>query len=147
MNKKCSAKHFGFGIVQILVIFLLCDPLPAQETSSGQPPREPATMESLMTRVRAIEQQLQAQEFTNESLAKQIDDLLWYQRVGEVCEIDKVIYTGQHSRLHLHPEKPGSQQEASASGPCSRRSPRKLQLRLSTHSSRADRAGLRDYRP
>jgi len=91
-----------------LILLSLPAWLPAQEQGPPQPPRESATLESIMARVRAVEQQMEGQEFANDSLAKQIDDLLWYHRVGDICEIDKVTYTGPPPRVIPNPTAQGA---------------------------------------
>ena len=79
---------------------------PAQERSPAG--REPATLEALSNRIAALERQLEQQSSTNESLAKQIDDLLWYQRVGDVADVDKVTYTGPPPRVIPNPTAQGA---------------------------------------
>ncbi len=61
-----------------------------------------------MARVRALERRLEAQEYANDALTKQIDDLLWYERVGSVCDIDKVTYTGPPPRVIPNPTAQGA---------------------------------------
>ncbi len=48
----------------------------------------------LDTRLSAIEKRLDAAEYARDQLAKGIDDILWFERVGEVADIDKVFITG-----------------------------------------------------
>jgi dipeptidyl aminopeptidase/acylaminoacyl peptidase len=61
-----------------------------------------------MDRLARIERQLEDQDFTNESLAKRIDDLMWYYRVGDICEVDKVRYTGPPPRVIRNPTGQGA---------------------------------------
>jgi len=84
---------------------MLPAPSPGQER---QPPREPAGPESIQSRLSRLEQQLQQQEFANQSLAKQVDDLLWYRRVGDFCDIDKVTYTSLPPRVIPNPTGQGA---------------------------------------
>ena len=44
----------------------------------------------LEDRLEALERRLKAQTFTLQELEKKIDDLLWFDRVGDVADIDKV---------------------------------------------------------
>ena len=82
-------------------------------TVFGQPPqppqpREPVSLEAIMARLVALEQQSQGQNFAHESLAKTIDDLLWYERVGDVCTVDKIRYTGPPPRVIPNPTGQGA---------------------------------------
>jgi dipeptidyl aminopeptidase/acylaminoacyl peptidase len=45
-------------------------------------------------RIDAIEKQVEAQGHIDDALLKHIDDLLWYQRVGDIAQIEKIRYTG-----------------------------------------------------
>jgi dipeptidyl aminopeptidase/acylaminoacyl peptidase len=95
----------------ILAAFLfssLASVLPAQEAPPPQPQREPATIEAVMARLRALEQRLEGEGSSNDTLAKQTDDLLWYQRVGDVCDIDKVSYTSLPPRVEPNPTAQGA---------------------------------------
>jgi dipeptidyl aminopeptidase/acylaminoacyl peptidase len=92
----------------VFLVFVLSPVLLAQESPAPQAQREPATLEAVMARLRALEQQLQAGESANDSLAKQIDDLLWYHRVGDVCDIDKVSYTSLPPRVEPNPTAQGA---------------------------------------
>ncbi len=94
-----------------IALFLFLVPaaaLFAQEARAPQASREPATLESVMARLRALEQLLEGEGPSNDSLAKQIDDLLWYQRVGDVCDIDKVTYTSLPPRVEPNPTAQGA---------------------------------------
>jgi dipeptidyl aminopeptidase/acylaminoacyl peptidase len=53
-----------------------CDPDPVQE------------------RLEALEEKIGSLTYVHQALGKKIDDLLWFERVGDVAEIDKVLYTG-----------------------------------------------------
>jgi dipeptidyl aminopeptidase/acylaminoacyl peptidase len=44
----------------------------------------------LAGRVEALEEKLEEMEFTLSRLMKKVDDLLWFERVGDVADIDKV---------------------------------------------------------
>lgn len=92
---------FGLGLIVASGGVLL----QAQEAAAV---RAPATLDSIMERIRALETVLEEQSFTAASLAKQIDDLLWYERVGDVCEIAKVSYTGPPPRNIPNPTAQGA---------------------------------------
>jgi len=63
-------------------LLLLTDPALA----AGED-REPAPVER---RLEELERRLESQSFALQQLAKKIDDVLWFDRVGDVAEIDKV---------------------------------------------------------
>jgi len=48
--------------------------------------------EGLAQKVERLEQQLEESGFVLDRLSKQIDDLTWFQRVGDVAQIDKVFF-------------------------------------------------------
>ena len=100
----CSVKSYHLAILLLALVPLL----PAQQAAAPQSQREPATLEGIMTRLRALEQSLEGQESGNDALAKQMDDLLWYQRVGDVCVIDKVSYTSLPPRVEPNPTAQGA---------------------------------------
>jgi dipeptidyl aminopeptidase/acylaminoacyl peptidase len=52
-----------------------------------------------------------ALNFTEQKLAKQINDLTWFQRLADVAEIDKVRYTGPPSRVTNNPTGQGAGNE------------------------------------
>jgi dipeptidyl aminopeptidase/acylaminoacyl peptidase len=65
---------------------LLLSGLPAfaQEGAEGGPEGD------LSRRLDALDHRLESQSFALQELGKKIDDVLWYDRVGDVAEIDKV---------------------------------------------------------
>jgi dipeptidyl aminopeptidase/acylaminoacyl peptidase len=91
-----------------LLFLLIAARLGAQERAQSQPAREPASLEAVLNRLAAVERQLEQRSSTEESLAKQIDDLLWYNRVGDICTIDKVAYTGPPPRVIPNPTAQGA---------------------------------------
>ncbi|MFQ5351230.1 MAG: alpha/beta hydrolase family protein, partial [Thermoanaerobaculia bacterium] len=64
------------------LIFLLCPALGAPEEST-QPP-------GLEERLDQLENNLRRLSFALSAVGKKVDDLLWFERVGDVAEIDKV---------------------------------------------------------
>ncbi len=65
-------------------LFVISAPPRAAEPGTGTDPNRLAALEN---EVRGIKAQL-------ESLAKATDDVLWFERVGDVAEIDKITITG-----------------------------------------------------
>jgi len=85
---------------------LLLAPLPL--LGQEQQARRPANLESIMDRLETIERMLEGHRFTNQSLAKRIDDLMWYRKVGDLCEIDKISYMGPPPRHTPNPTGQGA---------------------------------------
>ena len=56
--------------------------------AAAETPPEPAAPDS---RLEALERRLDDAEHRFDALLKKVDDVLWYQRVGDVAEIDKVF--------------------------------------------------------
>ena len=54
----------------------------------------PAPAADLEKRVAALEKKLDAATLERDALLKKVDDLLWFQRVGDVADIDKVYLVG-----------------------------------------------------
>jgi dipeptidyl aminopeptidase/acylaminoacyl peptidase len=108
MMKSSRTTKMALRLLSVLALILAPALLLAQEEPPPQAPREPATLESVMARLRALEQKLDQQEYANDALSKQIDDLLWYERVGDICEIDKVTYTGPPPRVIPNPTAQGA---------------------------------------
>lgn len=45
-------------------------------------------------RLEALEKQVESQRYTLDEILKKVDDVLWFERVGDVAAIDKVYLTG-----------------------------------------------------
>jgi dipeptidyl aminopeptidase/acylaminoacyl peptidase len=58
---------------------------PAAAEEKAEPEQVP-----IAERIGALEKKLERTSFTLDRLMKKVDDLLWFERVGEVAEIDKV---------------------------------------------------------
>jgi dipeptidyl aminopeptidase/acylaminoacyl peptidase len=54
----------------------------------AQSPPGPADLEQ---RLKALESRLEALDYTHDQILKSIDDVLWFQRVGDVAVVDKVF--------------------------------------------------------
>jgi len=78
-------------IPSLLVVTLL---VPAVLTTAGAlRAEEPATAEPpLEERLAAVEERLDRTLSAIDALTKKVDDLLWFERVGDVAEIDKVYF-------------------------------------------------------
>jgi dipeptidyl aminopeptidase/acylaminoacyl peptidase len=73
-------------VLTMLAVSLRAAPAPAQES----PPAHEVTRSELLERLDALEKHLENQDFDIDRLQKKIDDVLWFDRVGDVAEIDKV---------------------------------------------------------
>ncbi len=58
---------------------------------AAPPPPPAAPSDPLGERLTALEERVQALEFTLDRLLKKVDDVLWFERVGDVAEVDKVF--------------------------------------------------------
>jgi dipeptidyl aminopeptidase/acylaminoacyl peptidase len=64
------------------LLLALVPPLAAQE--------EPKSSVDFANQVEALKKQVEAQSFALSALSKKMDDVLWFDRVGDVAEIDKL---------------------------------------------------------
>jgi dipeptidyl aminopeptidase/acylaminoacyl peptidase len=64
--------------------------------------------EGILQRLAALERAVAAQQHVHDQLAKAIDDLMWYQRLGDVAEIDKVTLVGPPPRYQPNPTAQGA---------------------------------------
>jgi len=67
-----------------LAVSLMAGSLPAQESNGSNG--------DLEERLQALEKKIEAQRYTFDRILKGIDDILWFDRVGDVADIDKVFY-------------------------------------------------------
>lgn len=51
-------------------------------------------MEEILKQLEEMKKHGQSLAFMVDSLAKAVDDILWYQRLGDIANIDTVVYTG-----------------------------------------------------
>lgn len=72
----------------------------AQEPGPSPAPADPAQQ-----RIRALEERL---NFMEQSLAKDIDDLMWFRRMDDIAVVDKVSYTGPPPRVISNPTGQGA---------------------------------------
>jgi dipeptidyl aminopeptidase/acylaminoacyl peptidase len=80
------------------VFFCLATGGPAQTNG-------PVAPDSIQERVKNLEEAL---NFTEQKLAKQISDLIWYQRLGDLALIDKIRYAGPPPRVTNNPTGQGA---------------------------------------
>ena len=72
-------------------------------TISAQAQERPA--QSAEDRIRALEERLQ---FLEQAVRKDADDLLWFQRMGDIANVDKIKYTGPPPRVIPNPTGQGA---------------------------------------
>ncbi len=93
-----SRKSAWFLFALCALLFILPD-ASAQERET-RPPEDPAQQ-----RIRALEERLSTMEDT---LRKDIDDLMMFQRLGDLAVVDKVRYTGPPPRVIPNPTGQGA---------------------------------------
>jgi len=87
------------------LVFVTCFFDPGQgrgQTNAGGPP------DALAARIKQLEESL---NFVEQKLAKQINDQVWWQRLSEVAEVDKVRFTGPPARVTNNPTAQGAGNE------------------------------------
>jgi dipeptidyl aminopeptidase/acylaminoacyl peptidase len=86
-----------------LVLFAACSaPLSAQDASSG------GRQSGAAAPAAAPSDASGGPNFGMDQLSKKIDDLLWYQKLGDIADIDKSEYGGLPLAHPLHPKEPGA---------------------------------------
>ena len=58
-----------------------------------------------LQRIRALEERL---NFMEQTLAKDIDDLMWFRRMDDIAVVDKISYTGPPPRVIPNPTGQGA---------------------------------------
>lgn len=91
-----NPKSLLFSLVLLMVV--LAVPVVAQE-------REAAAGDAATQRIRALEERLQTME---QSLRKDVTDLMWMQRMSDIASVDKVKYTGPPPRVIPNPTGQGA---------------------------------------
>ncbi len=78
-----------------LVCALVLVPLePLSKSANAQDRNKPASLESLLERVEAVEENLRQQRHRDDILRKRIDNLMWFQLLGNAADIEIIRYTG-----------------------------------------------------
>lgn len=80
-----------------LILLSVALPVAAQEP---RPAEDPAAQ-----RIRALEERL---TFLEQGIRKDIDDLMWFQRMGDIATVDKIKYTGPPPRVIPNPTGQGA---------------------------------------
>lgn len=75
------------GILALALALSLGSPLAALGADGAPPP-------TLEQRLANVEQKLEAQRYALDEVLKRIDDVLWFERVGDVAVVDKVYLAG-----------------------------------------------------
>ncbi len=94
-----STKFPRQAVCLLAVLFCLAIPAQSQERET-RPAEDPA-----LQRIRALEERLATLE---QSLAKDIDDLMWFRRMDDIAFVDKVSYTGPPPRVIQNPTGQGA---------------------------------------
>lgn len=95
MNSRLKLQAF------CLLTALLCLVIPAlTQERETRPAEDPAAQ-----RIRALEERLTTLE---QSLAKDIDDAMWFRRMDDIAIVDKVSYTGPPPRVIPNPTGQGA---------------------------------------
>jgi dipeptidyl aminopeptidase/acylaminoacyl peptidase len=88
---------------------LLCLPVifaaPVLAQERGAAPAPTSSVDPTQQRIRALEERLQ---FMEQSLRKDMDDLMWMQRMGDIAVVDKVKYAGPPPRVIPNPTGQGA---------------------------------------
>jgi dipeptidyl aminopeptidase/acylaminoacyl peptidase len=87
-------------LMSLLCTLLLAAPAIFAQEREARPVEDPTQQ-----RIRALEERLQ---FMEQSLAKDIDDLMWHQRMGDIAVVDKIKYTGPPPRVIPNPTGQGA---------------------------------------
>lgn len=75
--------------IRSALVGLLLGLVPAAASRGQEPPEGSAA--DLGKRLEALERKVDAQRYNFDMLLKQVDDILWFHRVGDVADIDKVF--------------------------------------------------------
>jgi dipeptidyl aminopeptidase/acylaminoacyl peptidase len=78
-------------------------PLRAQSEESST-----VTLEMLMKEIGELKEQQENSRHTYDRVMKAIDDLMWYVKLGEIAEVDKVRFTGPPLRYQPNPTAQGA---------------------------------------
>jgi dipeptidyl aminopeptidase/acylaminoacyl peptidase len=70
--------------VVVLALLLCALPLTAEESTEAEP--------SADQRLENLEKSLEGLSFSVDRLTKKVDDLLWFERVGDVADLDKIYF-------------------------------------------------------
>ncbi len=66
------------------------------------------TIEDLSKQIQQLQQTIDNQRHTHDELEKKIDDILWFERLGDIAHIDKIFMTGPARWNELNPTGEGA---------------------------------------
>lgn len=89
--------------IYLLASLLLTSVVAFSQTTP--PPANPPTTAELLQRIKALEENLR---YNSQDLTKDVDDLMWYQKLGDVALIDKVRYTSKPPHYIKNPTGQGA---------------------------------------
>jgi hypothetical protein len=90
-----------------LFVVLLCASVPVRAQERAREATAPA--DPTQQRLRQLEEEL---NFMEQTLRKDIDDLMWVQRLQDIAVVDKVRYTSLPARVVNNPTGQGREQPA-----------------------------------
>jgi dipeptidyl aminopeptidase/acylaminoacyl peptidase len=90
----------GFRASLLLLAIGLAAPVSAAKPAAAADPVE--------EKLKALEESL---SFVEQNLAKNINDLMWFRRLDDIAEVDKVRYTGPPARVTNNPTAQGAGNE------------------------------------
>lgn len=89
-------KSMACGIALFVILFCAVAPARAQERArEAAAPADP-----IQQRLRQLEEEL---DFMEQTVRKDVDDLLWFQRLQDIAIVDKVRYTSLPARVVTNP--------------------------------------------
>ncbi|RKY87526.1 S9 family peptidase [candidate division KSB1 bacterium] len=88
-------------IVSIVILLLFLSSSFAQQ-------KESANIETLLQYIKKIDSRQESMRHYFDMLGKKIDDVLWYFKVGDIAEIDKVRFTSVPPRVIKNPKRYGA---------------------------------------
>ena len=83
-----SINYYMYNLYLATFLFFFVSSILSAQTPPASPTASTPPID-LNERVRLLEENLR---FADQSLAKSVDDLLWYQKLGDIAIIDKVRY-------------------------------------------------------
>ena len=95
LDARCRARFATLSFLLVVVLTVLALPAEAQQSDEQQ------TQEMLRRHIDGLQHRL-------DSLSRQVDDLMFFQRVGEIAEIDLVSFTGPPPRYQPNPAGQGA---------------------------------------
>lgn len=81
--------------------------LRAQPPQPSRPP-EDASLDLILKEIRDLKESQSNRQHTYDALQKAIDDVLWYMKLGDVAQVDKVTFTGPAPRYQPNPTAQGA---------------------------------------